>query len=92
MTEDEAKTKWCPAARITPATESHHAFDNRGDAIDHMRVAGLCIGSECMAWRWHRGGSSAVYPDGRMAGFDEYGFAAFNAQPIGHCGLVGQPA
>lgn len=51
-TEDEAKTKWCPFARV--------AFQYRVQAPDAMIVPnraeneapiGTCIASECMAWR-----------------------------------------
>lgn len=53
MTEDEAKTRWCPFIRIAPATESHHAVTNREDrALDIGPVTTNCIGSSCMAWRW----------------------------------------
>ena len=36
MTEDEAKTKWCP-----------HAGDSRMNVRSEN-----CLGSACMAWRW----------------------------------------
>lgn len=42
MTEDEAKTKWCPFAHLEGAGNRHS--DNS--------PAVLCIGSDCMAWRW----------------------------------------
>ena len=50
MTEDEAKTKWCPHARISKGTM-------RGEIIGPSvnREAGShapCLASECMAARW----------------------------------------
>lgn len=39
MTEEEAKTKWCPQVR---------EGDYRPDNIRHAN----CIGSACMAWQW----------------------------------------
>ncbi len=59
-TETEAKTKWCPFAR-SPDTEDAEApicatnrtFKGRFDSSH------LCLGSECMAWRWT--GSSLTY-------------------------------
>ena len=55
MTEKEASERWCPMVRVVigPDTESwqENMFDNRGDVVT---VNGLrCIGSRCMAWRWH---------------------------------------
>ena len=43
MTEDEAKTKWCPFTKIA-------ALEGTSDV--GLPRAALCIGSACMAWRW----------------------------------------
>jgi hypothetical protein len=63
MTEEEAKTKWCPFARVIALTENgreHHA----GNRVREHNDGGIsfrddfnprsarCIGSACMAWRW----------------------------------------
>jgi hypothetical protein len=45
MTEQEAKTKWCPAFR-----GNNHGV-NRPDALKTDAGLGFCIGSACMAWR-----------------------------------------
>ncbi len=46
MTEEEAKTKWCPFART-------EVFDAQGGCSGGNRGGGItsCIGSACMAWR-----------------------------------------
>jgi len=52
MTEDEAKTKWCPFVRMSANADNTRIIDNRGHAMkegDETHV--LCIGSACMAWR-----------------------------------------
>lgn len=52
MTEDEARKKWCPQARV--ATRGEDAAVNRwavfgsGFGPSHGTT---CIASECMAWR-----------------------------------------
>jgi len=47
ITEDEAKTKWCPLAR---AGDGDDCATNR-DLIEDNPVYARCIGSACMAWR-----------------------------------------
>lgn len=43
MTEEEAKTKWCPMKRINPPFE--------GVVRNDHRLIHTCIGSACMMWR-----------------------------------------
>lgn len=44
MTEDEAKTKWCPFARVMVTADS--------DGADGGLRGPIAVGSACMAWRW----------------------------------------
>jgi hypothetical protein len=49
VTEEEAKTKWCPHVRAYGLPE-FPAFNRHSDgSVD--RATG-CIGSACMMWRW----------------------------------------
>lgn len=86
MTEEEAKTKWCPFARLVVAAQ----LDNQGNPMVSQpqttfnRIAvsgkdgpwtphqGRCIGSACMAWR--------------IQSYD----GATDTQE-GYCGLAGRP-
>ena len=54
MTEDDAKTKWCPFTRTTQITEYAGAVAvNRLVERDGRKAAPtVCIASGCMAWRW----------------------------------------
>lgn len=47
MTEKEARTKWCPFARISD--EEPPVAVNR--PVPYGDVP-CCLGSHCMAWRW----------------------------------------
>ena len=42
MTEQEAKTKWCPMMRSSTGVFDKHREPANND----------CIGSGCMMWRW----------------------------------------
>lgn len=93
MTEDEAKTKWCPFARtayIAINKDTGQAIAaisvNRGLDLQPSERA-CCIASACMAWRWTdqytdtRTGTTATlgsYPPGVLDG-------------TGFCGLAGAP-
>lgn len=65
MTEDEAKTKWCPFARVV----SNGMVANRDNANDGLVTSvddqSRCIGSDCGVWRWfstekHDGGQCGL--------------------------------
>lgn len=62
LTEEEAKTKWCPFVRATyhvPAQHPHpadHGYIGNRDVHDRGGVGGVpntnCVASRCMAWRF----------------------------------------
>lgn len=84
LIEEEAKTKWCPFARVAKSdAEDHVAY---GQAVFN-RVetpagkagwpeGGRCIASQCMAWRY--GPVFYVTADGQQ-------------ERDGYCGLAGKP-
>jgi hypothetical protein len=87
MTEEEAKTKWCPMARgVNESGGNRIAYGSAGDGPvedDYTTEAAMkypCIGSACMAWRWDSVGM-------------EYEHAGYGgkARGKGHCGLAGRP-
>ena len=59
MTEDQAKQKWCPFVRAgvaTTAGETNSAINrvglaNQGSDKINTYPIGMCIASDCMAWR-----------------------------------------
>lgn len=87
MTEDEAKTKWCPFSRV-------ETFDAQGGLSGGNRGGGItsCLGSACMAWRWGvqhpHGGWIEFVPRPEMTEEQK-------ADPAnrlgGYCGLAGRP-
>jgi len=55
MTEAEAKTKWCPMARVDFGGEgagSRNRLEQRraGDSVPGGVLNANCLGSDCMAW------------------------------------------
>ena len=49
MTEEEAKTKWCPMSREIMWTDRH---GNHFDQPVVTNIEGVCRASDCMMWRW----------------------------------------
>jgi hypothetical protein len=74
MTEEEAKQKWCPFAKPGQTLP-----DLCGEIRGNREMTGaadpgaLCLGSDCMAWRWS---SWTTDIDGERIGL------------TGYCGLV----
>jgi hypothetical protein len=84
MTEDEAKTKWCPFARTLNIGEKGgvQPTSNRygiGSRYNLNPEDCRCIGRSCMAWR--------------DTGFDKYRDELGLPKPraLGFCGLAGKP-
>lgn len=96
MTEEEAKTKWCPKAQIA-VVESGAASNRESFALASQKGYDLCLGSACMAWRtWNI--SSQNY-DERISECRDRGmtlehaikFVNEHSGNVGYCGLAGKP-
>ncbi len=78
MTGDEAKTKWCPFARVGSSAVAWPSA-NRDVVPDagprSMERLSRCIASACMAWR-----GRVMTSMGSGEDYDE-----------GYCGLAGKP-
>ena len=86
MTEDEAKTKWCPHVRLTATGDPVNGGEwstNRADQEIGLETVS-CIGSECMAWRRFKIGQhqESCGPQGGYKTVVDY---------EGYCGLAGKP-
>lgn len=75
MTEDEAKTKWCP---MTLCASSSALTGNRFEnvAATYPNQSARCIGTACMMWRQHVPHSMDPHPE-QVLGH-------------GYCGLAGK--
>jgi len=68
MTEEEAKTKWCPMARLVAGQETDEygvtlvpdnqvSFNRMAYTKETKLPAGAyCVASDCMMWRWYNDG------------------------------------
>jgi hypothetical protein len=86
MTQDEAKTKWCPFARTvqfdvidagasSPRNRVQSTKGSNAGTLYADTLAGAkCIASACMAWRWVAWNDVERIPDDH-----------------GYCGLAGAP-
>lgn len=102
MTEDDAKMKWCPFARI--GSEQTGLGSLNRDSVRGVQLAqARCIASACMAWRWSEGKRSAAFLEAVRAHMGSEAKPNFNAsvQAVyaergeqferveGRCGLAG---
>lgn len=81
MTEDEAKTRWCPFVRNVIDSADYAAgnrFDTSSESLQQMT---RCIGSGCMAWRWTLEPRTETHGSGLTEDFIGGGY----------CGLAGKP-
>lgn len=76
MTEEEAKTKWCPMVVFMLGGGQ---VRNRDSCYDQSGTH--CIGSACMMWRIHR----------KVSGGFLQGNIAYVDESEGYCGLAGKP-
>jgi hypothetical protein len=93
-TEEEAKTKWCPFARVAVGFHGLFAVGNRfSDSMGgtpEVKTAALerarCLGSACMAWTPYL---KTVYrAPHQAAGITQAGGLEFEDTGKGYCGLM----
>lgn len=85
LTEQEAKTKWCPLARTSYSTieELEHGGVNRAQGPSEVS----CIASACMMWR--KRDQIGIGPDGEKRVRDMDGRTRWVDR--GFCGLAVPP-
>lgn len=92
MSEDEAKTKWCPFARV--ASDSGVSFNRwtDGQAVGQASPA-LCIATACMAWRTRHEWLDNAQEEPAWVTYAPYAFEPGSDQErdCGYCGLIGEP-
>ena len=103
MTEEEAKTKWCPLSRCAGEINGHvvGGANRLGEPwqCSPFVQQTMCIGSACMAWRavtqWEtKIGERDQKPEGDGWEWDTFSDDRWERQvPTGkgYCGLAGRP-
>jgi hypothetical protein len=70
LTEDDAKTKWCPETRVAitagMAANRTASMSEDGRGYANIFEETRCLGSGCMLWRWQ---SLTSGPGGQAIGF-----------------------
>lgn len=81
MTEDEAKTKWCPMVMVASSGGAYNR--NSLGGIGYIDTKDIhCIGSQCMMWREYKE---------KFIGYIYDELVITNKPEGGYCGLAGKP-
>jgi hypothetical protein len=90
VTDDEARMKWCPFAKV--ASELGGSFNRytRGEAVGGPAN---CIASDCMAWRTRHQWLDNAQEEPDWVSYAPYAFAPGDGQERdnGYCGRIGEP-
>lgn len=52
MTEEEAKTKWCPFSRCFDKGHQVAGYNRCEDGLVPLPTGSFCMGAACMAWKF----------------------------------------
>jgi hypothetical protein len=65
VTEDKARTLWCPMARLIVDSDGSYNRCEVGDSFADARLfvppSCRCLASGCAMWRWHSEGEATGY-------------------------------
>ncbi len=100
MTEEEAKTKWCPQSRLGSSKSGLGGFNRFAPPETRDDFEGTrCLGSACMAWRRNtatflKDRKTGVFvreakPGDMYTGLDLVAYEGWT--DTGFCGLAGRP-
>ena len=90
MTEDEAKTKWCPMVHVRANVmyadgPDDDATKRRIDLAEAEHRKSMCIGSQCMMWR------STKVIDYNDPVEVTHAATVYRTNIVFYCGLAGKP-
>lgn len=106
LTEEQARTKWCPKSRSIWQHGDRAISANRKESGEYLD-SDTCLGSACMMWRWAkipanyrsglpRDGWEHITDDEELADYDTSEpfwlepDAERNKRRLGWCGLAGR--
>lgn len=95
MTEEQAKAKWCPFARVGSLGGMRSGWNRpESESFGHReRIGGEnhCIASACMAWRWRTERNPAYRPIAAWPEPTNTPPSHITSETHGGCGLAGSP-
>lgn len=86
LTEEAAREKWCPFARVYAVVDGDVVTVNR-ETLSQPAKWCRCIASGCMMWRWEAGARLDAKRDFVVQGMGEHGVG----HARGFCGRAGKP-